>query len=111
MLATPETAEFMIINAKRTGANERQKYDASVASGHPDPTWINDLVEAIRFASDPATQATFQRGNAMDVNDIVKRLNDAHMEGWQHPNIYTEEWQDEATRQLIQGAVGPVSAA
>lgn len=111
LLSSPETTEVMILSAKRKGAEERVKYDASVAAGHPDPTWLNNLQNANDYRLDPATQSTFRLANAMDINDLVARIDEAHREGWRHPDVYTAEWFRTATRQLIEDAADAALAA
>lgn len=111
LLESPESVEIMVLSGKKVGAEERVKYDASVASGHPDPAWINNLVQATSFRRDPATQSTFQRANAMDVHDLMERIDEAHKEGWRHPDVYTEEWFRAAARQVVEDAADAALAA
>lgn len=111
LLESPETAEIIVLSGKKVGAEERVKYDASVASGHPDPTWMNHLVEAVNFRRDPATQSTYRRANAMDVHDLMERIDEAHKEGWRHPEVYTAEWFRAAARQVVEDAADAALAA
>ena len=111
LLSSPETIEVMVLSAKKVGAEERVKYDASVAAGHPDPTWLNNLQNANKYRLDPATQSTFRLANAMYVNDLMARTDEAHWEGWRHPDVYTAEWFRAATRQVVEDAADAALAA
>ena len=111
LLSSPETIEVMVLSAKKVGAEERVKYAASVAAGHPDPTWLNNLQNANKYRLDPATQSTFRLANAMYVNDLMARTDEAHWEGWRHPDVYTAEWFRAATRQVVEDAADAALAA
>ena len=89
MLANQFVVQMLVLQSAKEGGDQRRKYDAS---GGTDSEWINGLQESIAWFRSPGVVSTFQQLNAMDVHALMKRYEDAQLNGWNNPTMYTAEW-------------------
>ena len=107
MLANQNIVQMMLLQSAKEGGDQRRKYDAS---GGTDSEWINALREESEWLGSPGVVSTFQQLNAMDAHALMKRLEDAQLNGWNNPTMYTAEWHRYHIRALmnqINGSLPP----